>query len=158
MARPGWSLSLEVGWGGARMLANALIFLAIFTNKIQLSDFFFSPKGRMPEGTCLVLVMLVNCRNINILDDKVMETKGWKLSDPYSLQHTPLGRACGLWLFKRKKRGKPRKTHEKWLFCSVGFQGGVSVLCLQGPKAATGLFLEGVCTASGEHPCSKANW
>lgn len=84
--------------------SSGLIFLAIFTSKVQPSDFFFSPpKGRLPEAAYLVLVMLANHRNISILDEKAMKVRGWKLSNPYGLQYTPLGRACGLWLFKRKK-------------------------------------------------------
>lgn len=142
--------------------ANRLILFAIFTNKVQLSDFLSPPKRRKPEETCLVLVMLVNYRHIIILDEKVMEAKEWKLSNPCGLQHMPLGRAHQLWLFKRKKGGNTkRETHEKWL-SYLGNQGGgvcswelIYFVC-SSPKLVTQLLMEGVCTDSHGHLHRKA--
>lgn len=118
----------------------------------------------MPEGTCLVLVMLVNYRNIIILDEKVMEAKGWELSNPCGLQHMPLGRAHQLWLFKRKKGGNTkRETQEKWLSYLGNQGGGVCSLELiyfvcSSPKLVTQLLMEGVCTDSHGHLHRKAKW
>lgn len=58
--------------------SNGLIFLANFTNKVQLSDclIFFYPQRRMLEAAYLVLVMLVKHRNISILHETAMEPRG----------------------------------------------------------------------------------
>lgn len=82
----------------------------------------------MPGAAYHVLVMLVNCRNISILDEKATEARGQKLSDPFGLQYIPLGRALELWLFKRKRKHmQNREKSEKWLYC-VQNQGGQCVL------------------------------
>ena len=124
----------------------------------------------MPEAAYLVLVMLVNHRNISILDEKAMKARGWKLSDPYGLQYTPLGRACGLCCLKEKKRKKKKnnpklnKERNMWkVTFYVGNQSGglcslelISYAC-SAPKLVTQLLIEGVCTGSHGHPHRKAN-
>lgn len=73
----------------------------------QIFFFFFSPplKGRMPEGACLVLVMLVNCRNISILNDKAVEAGVESLVIHLVYNITPISRAHFCVFFKRKKKG-----------------------------------------------------
>lgn len=150
-------------WGSL----NGLIFLAIFTNKVQLSDFpfffFFPPhKRRMLEEVFLVLVMLANYRNSSILDENAIEARVWKLSNPYGLQYMPFDR--GPELLKRGEKNEQRETHT-W---KVTFLCGESrwrslffrtdSFVWSAPKLVTQLLMEGIGRDSHGHPHRKATW
>lgn len=128
----------------------------------QIFFFLFSfAKQRIPEAAYLVLVLLANHRSIGILDEKAMEARGWTLSDPSGLQYIPLGRAPGLWLFKRKKETKQSQT---WNWTEretkVTFFCGKSLfkadfLHLPLPLSLSPNYLWRVCTDSHGHPTGR---